>query len=119
MAANTALAAYRAGEKARRRGHRRRAKFTIPLAVVAGIAPLAIDAYGWYRAGSPTGQGIQQAMGNLIQNLTGYDNNLKQWQFAHLMRGWSPIIAGVIVHKVANRMGINRSIRRFIPWLSI
>lgn len=123
MAKNTALAAYRAGERRaqRAKGKHRRAKMTIPLAVAAGFLPLGLhvgepimqnpgDMASWKEAGYRLGM-----------DLTGYDARTKTWGHIDWMaRTLGPILLGVLAHKVANRMGINRQLSRMrIPLLRI
>jgi len=116
MAKNVALSAYKAGEKARRKGKYHKPKMTISLAMVAGFAPVTIDSISMVRQ-----YGIQEVPHAVAWHLLGintWDNN--QFNFARLLKGWTPILAGVLAHKAANSLGINRVLARMgIPLLRV
>jgi hypothetical protein len=84
-------------------------KFTLPLAVVAGFAPIVmgtIDHTRWNGLGGADG-GIDWA----IRGLTGYSPNKaygRTWEFKRLTAGALPILIGLLTHKIAGRLGINR-----------
>lgn len=82
----------------------RRAGFRLPLAVVAGFTPLAMNIY------SVSGQGLQRMGWMATQALTGYDTDVKRWWAPNLNKGLTPIMLGLIVHKIAGRLGINRAL---------
>lgn len=86
---------------------RRKAKsMTVPLAVVAGFAPLISDTIIQARA-----NGIAEVPHVLAWHLAGintWDNN--SFSFSRLMQGWTPIIAGFVAHKLANKIGLNRAL---------
>lgn len=90
---------------------RRKAKITIPLAVVAGFVPPAVGV--WNRRSDPT------AMGNyLLSGFTGIDNG--RFNPAALRNGALPVMGGFLAHKVASMVGINRAIARAgIPLIRI
>lgn len=92
--------------KAKRRGHR--ARFTVPLAVVAGFMPMALGLWG--RRSSP------QEMGRFaVISTTGYDYVGHRWTGEFLGQGIGSILLGMTVHTLANRFGINRAIGRMLP----
>jgi hypothetical protein len=96
---------------------RRRAdsKTTIPLAVVAGFVPLAVDVVKAFQS-----DGIDGAGRKLCSQTTGYDPADHQWRFEGMMQGLGPIILGFGVHKLASMLGINRALGRAkIPLLRI
>ena len=95
--------------------HHWRAKPTIPLAVVAGFAPLAVSTvYGYKIAGT------HGAAENLIRGLSGYNITTHQFEMAGLMDGALPIVFGVFAHKLANRLGVNRALAKTgIPYIRI
>jgi hypothetical protein len=119
MASTTALAAYKAGRRAavpRHRAHRK-AKMTIPLALVAGLVPTAIYCYEGAKASSVPWSEVSH---RLTMRVTGYDRVNHKWDAGELMRGWTPIILGMLVHSGANKLGINRQLSRMgIPLLRI
>lgn len=112
---NTALTAYKAGERSTRGKKHRRGHPSISLAMVAGLAPTLAFAYDGFKAG-----GIEEATYRVTGRLTGYNWKTHQWYAGELFRGVGPLVLGAIVHKVANRSGINRSVRQLtMGWLSI
>lgn len=96
---------------------RRRSKggFTVPVAVLAGFGPMATDVIHGFQTG-----GITSAANDLLANVTGYDARSKTWSFALLAKGMGPVLAGVMVHKLAGKLGINRALGRAgVPFLRI
>lgn len=93
----------------------RRVKPTFSLAVAGGFIPMATKTIG--RAQT---EGIEGAGDELARSLTGYSPKNKNWSWTYLKTGLFPIGAGVIVHKVASALGINRAIGRAkIPFVRI
>jgi hypothetical protein len=87
----------------------------IPLAVVAGFVPLATFALDGFKVG-----GFPNAGARVAQRLTGYDSSAHVFIWKELAQGWGPIITGLLVHKVAQKVGLNRAIARAgIPFVSI
>ena len=84
-----------------RSNHRR--KMTIPISIVAGFMPATVHAIQGGQAG-----GLAGAAANLSYDLTGYNPLTRQWSWRGLFQGWTPILAGVGVHKLAGFLGINR-----------
>lgn len=105
-----AIARAKAGGRKRRRHSR--PKFTLPVAVVAGFVPLAVGT--WNRRSSAT------AMSQYLSGaLTGYVPG-QGWNPALLKDGALPIILGIMAHKVAGRLGLNRAIARAgVPFIRI
>lgn len=117
MAVKRGRSVVRYVRPAARRFGRRAKKTTIPLAVVAGFGPLISDTiYHVKNSG-----GVATVPHTLAWHLAGintWDNN--QFDMTRLIRGWSPILAGFLAHKAANRLGINRAIAQAgIPLLRI
>lgn len=86
---------------------------TLPLAVMAGFAPLALTAVSDYQK-----SGAEIAAKSVVCNLTGFDLNnqagggwkpgLGMWRI-----GLGPILAGILVHRfVGGTLGINRALGR-------
>lgn len=90
-----------ATKKGKRRGN---GGIKLPLAVVAGFAPLAMNVY------SVSGQGVQRMMWMGTQALTGYDTDAHKWWAPNLNKGATPILIGMFIHKLASRLGINRAL---------
>jgi len=80
---------------------RSKAKFTLPIAMVAGFGPLVVNTMN-------TPGGLEPKGWMLTQALTGFDTRTQKWWFPNMYKGAVPILAGVAVHKVANMLGINR-----------
>ncbi len=117
MAKKTTALVTRGGVEYRRvsRSKHRRAKTTIPIAIVAGLAPVALFAYDGLKTG-----GIGEVPHRIIGRLTGYDINVGKFNMEELSKGWLPILLGLTVHKVAQKTGINRQIARWgIPYIRI
>lgn len=90
----------------------RKAKFTLPLAVVAGFVPVGMGL--WANRGSVTGMANQLRSGFLGLNENG------SFQWANLKGGLLPVGSGILVHMIAGKLGINRAIARAgIPFIRI
>lgn len=108
MAQNAALSAYKAGVKAndKKRVHHK-AKHKLSLGIVAGFVPLGGEVIGDVMQGN-----YAHAKWAITNRLTGYNTIDHRWHFGDLLAGWSPILAGVAVHKVAGMTGLNRQISK-------
>lgn len=112
MAATKTIVRYRT-PKAKR--HHRRAGFTLPVAVLAGFTPLAYEVLGGYRAG-----GIANAGSRALIMTTGYNTQDGKWHPEMMLRGLGPIVLGMLVHKAAGRIGVNRALSRAgVPFVRI
>ncbi len=110
MAKQTALTAYKAGVRAAKNPgkRRRRGGMTIPLATVAGFAPLVANVIGGFRVGGP-----EKALDNLSAGLTGYSFQAGIWSPLYALKwGIGPILMGAFVSKLASRFGVNRVLAR-------
>lgn len=89
---------------------------TVPVAVLAGFAPLAKDVVQGYQSG-----GFSGAAHYLVGGVTGIDTNTGKWNWPWaLTHFWIPVAAGIAVHKVANKMGVNRVLSRAgVPFLRV
>lgn len=114
--ATKAIVRYRNRPKAKRAS--RRPGMTIPLAVVAGFAPLAMGEIGALRramAGDTAGA-AQQA----VIYATGYNTDTKSFHWPTFVGSYGPILAGMLVHKLAGRMGVNRALSKAgVPFIRI
>jgi len=91
-----------ARKKMRRGG--RRAK-SIP---IAPILPLAyVTANALMASGSPASK-----MNSFVASTTGYIPSSGDFSASKAMPFWAGTIAGVVVHKAANKVGINNYVRR-------
>lgn len=105
--------------KAKRRS--RRANTGVSLAVVGGFVPLVgytID--GFNRGGSNMTDKLRNGLRYLSMATTGYDFVDKKWYPGEVWKGTVPVLAGVLVHRLASKFGVNRSIARAgIPFVRI
>lgn len=85
--------------------HNGKKGFTLPISVVAGMAPglvaigTSADKLGWEAAARTAG---------LIY--TGWDYTTGKFNIKNMSLGFMPIAVGMIVHKVAGMLGINKAI---------
>jgi len=100
--------------KSKRRSHKQR--FTIPLAVVAGFAPLASDTMTEVHLRGPGG--IPHVLAYHLTGVNTWENN--KFNSGVLIKGWTPILAGFLVHKLAGKFGINQMLAKAgVPILRI
>ena len=78
---------------------------TIPLAVVAGFTPLIWGAWSEFQRG-----GMPSLSQHLAGNLAGYSIESRKLYPEALVTGWTPIVIGLVVHKLASALGINRAL---------
>lgn len=83
--------------------HHRRQSMTIPVAVLAGFAPLGVAMVEGFQYNGLTGVAKRVSLG-----LTGYNPEDKHFYPNQMFRVAGPIVAGILVHKVAGKLGINR-----------
>jgi len=96
--------------------HRKKARATLPLAVVAGFVPPARIIF----AESQGGRGIEGGAVAASRIFLGYDSNTAQWDFQQLQYGFGPILVGFGIHKIAQMVGINRALAAAkIPFIRI
>ncbi len=114
----TQLTAYKAGERSAKnpKKKRRNPGKTIPLATVAGFAPLVANVVGGWRVGGP-----EKAMDNLCAGMTGYSFQAGIWSPRYAFAwGIGPILLGAFVSRLAGRFGVNRALGRAgVPYLRI
>lgn len=101
--------------KSRAIARRRSKSMTVPVAVLAGFAPLASEVIGGYQAG-----GLTNAASRALIMTTGYNTQDGRWYPSMMVRGVGPIVLGVAVHKLSGRFGINRALANAgVPFLRI
>jgi hypothetical protein len=89
--------------------------FTLPLAIVAGAAPAVATTYNGFRAGGISGAGKELA-GCMI----GFDAYANTWNFGKTRWGLQPLLGGMLVHKLASMVGINKALASAgIPFIRI
>jgi len=88
----------------RRRPHKR--SFTLPLAVLAGLAP------GLGQLWKAKSYGFNHVANVACRNYVGYDPDSGKMTGAYLGYGILPMVAGFLVHTLAGKIGINRAFGR-------
>lgn len=98
---------------AKKKGKRRPARMTIPLAVVAGFLPAGSKLYD--SRGS-----VEELSNTASRILIGFNPQNGNWNAEDLKYGLGPIFVGMILHKVASGLGINRALGAArIPFIRI
>ena len=96
---------------------RRRKKngFTIPIAAVLPVAYVGYNGILYALHQSP-----QVAMEKATKWFTGYSLENGTWSWENLKFGLLPVAGGVIVHKIASKLGVNRALASAgVPWVRI
>jgi hypothetical protein len=110
--AKRSIVRYRSRPKSKRHS---KAGFTLPVAVLAGFAPLGIAALDGYKYNGVTGLAKRVTMG-----MTGYNIEDKRFYPQEMARVAGPIVLGVLVHKLAGKLGINRALAGAgVPFLRV
>lgn len=87
---------------------RSRRKTTLPLGIVVPIAGSGIKTFA-YAMEHPDAF-PQRAIDMISMDYTGYSPFMGNWKISRLKYGLLPLVAGMIIHKGANMIGINRAI---------
>lgn len=88
---------------AKKKGKRRKAQMTLPLAVVAGFLPAGGKIYA--------ARGSVEDMSETASRIfTGFDPGSGNWDFEDMKYGIAPVFVGFMVHKIASGLGINRAL---------
>jgi hypothetical protein len=112
MAKTRVITRYRAAKRTLR--HKSKG-MTIPLAAVAGFVPLASISLKAYKEG-----GLEAVAPTMCSVLTGYEPRNKSFNIMYMKDGTIPIIGGLLVHKLASKLGINRMLAQAgVPLLRI
>lgn len=90
---------------------RRRSRPSLSLAVVAGFAPTLAFAIEGFKLPGDQG-GIVEAAHRVTMRMTGYEWKNNKWYASELAMGVGPLLLGGLVHKMANKMGINKTVRK-------
>lgn len=106
---------------AKARARRRARGFTVPVAVLAGLAPIVIDAVEPALTYGLDANSLREGANRLTMGFTGYDPRTKTWgHWDYLMKGLGLTLLGVGAHKLAGKWGINRAIAQAgIPFIRI
>jgi hypothetical protein len=103
---------------AKKRKQHSKPGMTIPVAVIAGFAPLGIGLLGAVKRGMAGDMaGMSQEM---TIRTTGYNTDTKSFHWPTFMQSYGPIVAGLVIHKAASRLGVNRALARAgVPFLRV
>lgn len=91
--------------KTTKKNGRSKRKFTLPLAAVAGFAPGVIGPLMFLKDQGPTA-----ASRELARIWTGYDYTDGSFDWGRMKWGLLPAVVGMVVHKLANKFGLNRAL---------
>jgi hypothetical protein len=91
----------------------RKSQGKISLGIVAGLAPTV-----YYTIKAAQTQGMGAAVSTLEYQLLGYSDQDNKVHLDALIKGWTPILGGIILHKIANKTGLNRALSG-IPFVNI
>jgi hypothetical protein len=92
-----------ASSKFKKVAHRAK-KMTIPVAMIAGFAPLVSGTVGYIQK-----DGLAGGTWFATQALTGYDTQVGKFWAPNLKKGLLPIVLGMAIHKfVGGTLGVNR-----------
>jgi hypothetical protein len=106
--ATKALTKYRTRYVTAPRRRRKASNMTLPIAAIAGFAPLAMGEIGAVKralAGDTAGAAQQATI-----YATGYNLDTRRFHWPTFMMSYGPILAGFVVHKAATRFGLNRAL---------
>ena len=108
----TKAIAKRRSAPARLKARRRSKSKAASAAVLLGFAPLVSRGITSFKAG-----GIPAVAEGMTADLTGYSYSSGVYDMRRaLYNSWLPIGSGVIIHKAANKLGVNRYLKR-IPFI--
>lgn len=94
---------------------RRKNNFTLPLGIIAPLGKVGADCV---QVG--LSDGIGAGANHFTTLMTGYNIDTKDFKVSRLYRGLFPVLGGVLLHKAAGRLGINRALASAgVPWLRI
>jgi len=92
-----------------KRAGRRAKHMTIPLAVLAGFTPIALDVLELPLKNPGDIANWKEGANRLVMGFTSYDPRTKTFgHFDYLAKGLGLVLLGMAAHKVANKMGVNR-----------
>lgn len=86
---------------------RKKNGMVVPVGIVAGFMPLAINSYTWVKD-----LGWQRGIGMASSTLIGYNYATGSWDWNNMRFGALPIFLGMIVSRIATRFGLNAKLAR-------
>lgn len=98
-----------------KRKSRRRNGFTIPIAAAVPLVYVGYNSLLYAVNQSP-----QVALEKTTKWFTGYSIETGRWSWENLKFGLFPVIGGIMAHKVASKLGVNRALASAgVPWLRV
>lgn len=92
---------------AKKKTTRRRKSFTLPIGIVAPLGISAWKAIGVYQSTNS----FESAFRNYFAYYTGFTGNpAKTFEWEYMKYGLLPLGLGLIAHKLAGKLGLNRAI---------
>lgn len=91
----------------RKKKSRRSRSFTLPLALVGGLAAGVVPPVLKMIHGNP-----QQGVYDLVENYTGFNIWEKKFNLNGLKNGLVPLFVGAMAHKAAGMLGLNQALGR-------
>lgn len=88
---------------AKKKNNRRKKSFTIPITVAAPLGYTAYNAYLYAK-----NQSISDAADKVSKWYTGFSLETGKWSADNLYFGLFPLLVGMVAHKAANKLGVNR-----------
>jgi hypothetical protein len=85
----------------------------IPVLPIIGV----LAAPGIYNAGLRTLAGDFPGAWSWLRNVVGIDNS-NNFNMTMAFQNWTPILAGILAHKAASMLGVNRAIRK-LPYVNL
>lgn len=76
-----------------------------PLAIVAGLVPGLATVTNAFQSG-----GFQEASRQMGIAYLGYDSAIGRWSIDGMWQGSIPLVLGLVVHRLAGTLGINRQL---------
>lgn len=102
-----------ARNRVRRFARRHHVSKRISLGLVMGLVPVAKRLGSLYKAG---GMGY---LPNIYLSFIPYDFAQKRFDPQFLSTGLYPVAAGVLLSKLATKLGVNRAIANLVPYVKI
>ncbi len=93
---------------------RARTKFTLPLAVIGGFTAQALPVLEAAMRGDMNG-----VLDKFLYQFGCYNKTAGAFEFGRIWQ-YKPLLAGIVIHKLANALGLNRALgRAHLPILRI
>jgi hypothetical protein len=97
---------YRAAPRRRSYSRSRSGGMKVPLAAIVGLLPAVQFA-------SEPAFDTSVRLNRILASFVGYSPSEHKWTTYYLPRGLYPFLAGLLIHGIADRFGVNRAISRW------